>query len=97
MCLDEVEKIVLESRYIYIVKFNFPSGLAKTIRVDFSGQRGILLMKIGIHQKQYRLSDLMKHQTILNIRFGSEISQRRIVSCTRTHNLSLPVSMEAAS
>ena len=37
---NEIEKIVLESKYIYIVKFNFPSGV-KTIWVDFSNQRGI--------------------------------------------------------
>ena len=75
---NEIEKIVLESKYIYIVKFNFPSGV-KTIWVDFSNQRGISYdnpnpseaVPIG------RFSEAPNH---LFTRFGSVYSQQRIVA-----------------
>ena len=42
----QITKIVLESKYIYIVKFNFPSGV-KTIWADFSNQRGIFYQNLN--------------------------------------------------
>ena len=82
---NEIEKIVLESKYIYIVKFNFPSGV-KTIWVDFSNQRGIVYenpnpseaVPIGrFHESPpIFLPDLV-------LKFSTTNS-----CCTRTHNLS---------
>ena len=59
----QVEKIVLESKYIYIVKFNLPSGV-KTIWVDFSNQRDIIYENPNPSEAVPIAQISVKHQSV---------------------------------